>query len=440
MHQTFSFDSFDIDQERNQITFHYSVDNEIFFDPILEVDLSSVKNISLLHTAVFNLGMAEIPSFYKAVCTPVISIKAGALSPEQIKFWHNLYRKGLGEFFYRNNIDFRNLIHIKAEAGCTPFVIQPNASSRSEKYLVPMGGGKDSIVTCELLKAQNKDFTWFMLEPWPACEKVIAASGNAKVISMRRNPATYFAKIIELNKQGFYNGHVPITSVYTFSAVLAAQIHGFSHIIFSNERSANSGNVEYLGEEINHQYSKSFEFEQSCHNYIQKYVSPNVYVFSLLRHLYEIQIAQKFIDYPKYFQHFLSCNKGLKQATGSTATHAAWCGACAKCAFVYVLLSAFLEPQKVQTIFGKNLFEDTSLLPLFEELLGLRNIKPFDCVGIPEEVWLALYLAKKQYEKANLPLPILLKNIDADRGQQYLALLQAKTPEHLIPKNLLSDV
>lgn len=471
--RVFSFDGFDIELSKNRIVFHYAVDDEIFFDPILELDLSKVKDGPAFKAAVFNLGMAEIPSFYKTVCTPIIMIKAGYLSDGQIIFWENLFKKGLGEFFYRNNIDFRNLAKIEVAKSCLPVAAMqgnlvqrevkngregghsgkekynnytdfPTGSAGGEKYLVPLGGGKDSVVTAEILKSKGLDFTWFMLEPWSACQRVIDVSGNSKKIEIGRDPKKYFSKVMELNRQGFYNGHVPISATYIFSAVLAAQIYGFTDIVFSSERSANIGNVEYLGVEINHQYSKSFEFEKACHDYIHEYISPNINMFSLLRNLYEIQIAKIFCTYPKYFAAFLSCNRGLKNDNG-------WCGKCAKCAFVFAMLSAFLEPGKVEGIFGGNLFEDEDLLLTFEELLGLKNIKPFDCVGTVEEVLLALYLAKKKYlhdvsqvgnddnvKGSSGQLPFILQKLEVEGGEKYLDLLESNTNEHLIPNLLLA--
>lgn len=437
-YKTFSFDSYEINLQKNRITFHYSIDNEIFFDPYIELDLSRIKNPQQIETAVFNFGMAEIPSFYKTVCTKEIFIKAGYLNEEQKRFWQNIFIKGLGEMFYQNNIDFRGLAKIR---------VQPDAKNHDyptlkktqtkAKYLATMGGGKDSIVTGEMLKKRHLDFTWFMIEPWSVCKKVIKASGNNKSIIIGRNPKKYFSKVIELNKKGFYNGHVPITSTYIFGAVLAAKIHGFTHLVLSNERSANIGNVKYLGMEVNHQYSKSFEFEKAAHDYIKKYIDPQIYFFSLLRNLYEIQVAQKFCDYPQYFSKFLSCNVGLSKGGG-------WCGECSKCAFVFAILSAFLEPQILQKIFRKNLFEDKKLFPIFEELLGIKGFKPFNCVGVPEEVWLALYLAKTRFysngsggerrvARTSKKLPYLFSKIPVERGKKYFDLLTDTTQKHLIP-------
>ncbi|AKM84222.1 TPA: UDP-N-acetylmuramoyl-L-alanine--D-glutamate ligase [Candidatus Campbellbacteria bacterium] len=427
-YKEFIFHGFNINKKKNRIVFHYSFDDKIYFNPEIKIDLSKVKNTSKIASAVFNLGMAELPSFYKAYCSPKITIKAGYLDKVQIKFWENLYEKGLGEFFYKNKIDFRNLINIKIDPKAPHLKIGGHRMSpKRESVLLPIGGGKDSIVSAEILREKGFDFTWFAIEPNKATKQVIKTSKNNKKIFLGRDVQKNFKEITNLNKKGAYNGHVPISSVYAFSATLVAQIYGFKYIILSNERSANTGNLKYLGVEINHQYSKSFEFEKQIHEYIQKYISPDINYFSLLRNLYDIQIMKKFVEYPQYFNSFISCNPGLK--TGK------WCGKCAKCGFVFAGLNAFIDSKTTEQIFGKNLFKDKSLLPLYRELVGQKDNKPFDCVGTIEETLLALHLAKQKYKK----LPSILQKINTDKASNYSKILTSETTEHLVPNKFLKE-
>jgi hypothetical protein len=192
----------------------------------------------------------------------------------------------------------------------------------------------------------------------------------------------------------------------------------------SLERSANEGNVEYLGMSVNHQYSKSYEFEQEVSEYVRRHIDSGIRVFSLLRPMYELQIVREFAKYPQYFGHFVSCNRGLRTGT--------WCGECAKCAFMFAALSAFLPPDTVIGIFNKNLFDDEKLLPLYRDLVGEGEHKPFDCVGTVDENLLALYLSGERYKEANVLLPRILTNLPIERGVQYEPLLTA-VGESLIP-------
>ncbi len=412
--QTFFFASFVLGEA--EIVYSYSTDAGHSFTHTLRHTFPSVDQ-KQLEPALFALGMAELAHYWKAILAPKIVVRAGALNAEQILFWENLYTKGLGEFFYVNQIDFRGLVNIES-APEAPQII-PSARNGTGA-LVPFGGGKDSLVTAELLKERNMSFSWFEIEPLSFAPKLQEVSAVTSVVRMERNAQKNFAPIVELVTAGAPNGHVPISATYMFSAVLAAKAHGFSDVVMSLERSANFGNVEYLGQEVNHQYSKSFEFEQAIQKYVHTYIDPTVTVFSLLRPLFEIQIVERFVQYPQYFPYFVSCNKGLKTAS--------WCGACAKCAFIFAALSAFLPPETVTGIFKKNLFEDESLIPLYTDMIGKGGMKPFDCVGTFEENHLALYLAGEQYTKAEVELPIVLRSVPITEGVSYVHLLTERGP------------
>ncbi len=421
--QRFYFDGFTIEPDKGLITYTYTTDAGHCFTHELTPNFPQNTDIERIRPAVFALGMAELGHFWKAILAHEIIIKAGALSREQISFWENLYTKGLGEFFYVNQIDFRGLVHIMSDSSSP--LIAPSSRSLAQRALVPFGGGKDSLVTGELLKKQGKEFSWFELEPLPFADRLKEVSGNTSSIRMGRNVPRNFSPVIELVKRGAPNGHVPITATYMMSAVLAAEINGYSDIVLSLERSASEGNVEYLGENINHQYSKSFEFEKIASEYVNQYVNPHIRLFSLLRPFYELQIVREFANHPQYFPYFVSCNRGLKTGT--------WCGKCAKCAFMFSALSAFLPSETVVGIFHKNLFEDAELVPLYEELIGMHTAKPFDCVGTFAENLLALYLSAKRYTDDGLSLPIVLQKLPVAKGEQHLAMLDEKGSKHLIP-------
>ncbi len=405
------------------ITFTYSTDAGHTFTHEFTHAFPKNTDPERLKPALFALGMASLVSFWKAILAPTILIKAGALNDEQIHFWETLYRKGLGEFFYVNQIDYRGLISIRSDPNAPH--IAPSLNATNSVALVPFGGGKDSLVTGELLKRQNRRFMWYELQPTQFAGTLHNLSGVTNSIHIGRNVEKNFAPVMELVKHGAPNGHVPITSIYMMSAIVAAKAHGLSDVILSVERSASFGNVEYLGETVNHQYSKSFEFELMAHDYIQKYIDPAMRVFSLLRPWYEIRIIQEFVKYPQYFPHFMSCNRGLK--TGG------WCGDCAKCAFIFAGLSAFLPPKEVKSIFKMNLYDNEHLLELYKDLAGVGSMKPFDCVGTFEENMLALYLSGQEYRKAGLPLPYVLANIPIEQGKKFMHLLSETSGEHLIP-------
>ena len=201
-----------------------------------------------------------------------------------------------------------------------------------------------------------------------------------------------------LNRQGFLNGHTPFSALAAFSSLLAARMYGLSYIALSNESSANESTV--AGSTVNHQYSKSFKFEMDFHRYRERYLPGSAYYFSLLRPLSEFQIAKYFAGQKQYHRVFRSCNAGSKTDS--------WCGRCPKCLFVYLILSPFLESREVEAIFGRNMLEDVSLRPTLEQLIGMQEEKPFECVGSRDEINTATVLAIDRMEREGKALPALL--------------------------------
>jgi len=286
---------------------------------------------------------------------------------------------------------------------------------------VPVGSGKDSVVTLETLKKAKKDIQCFSLNPTEAAERITKIAGCRSPIIVQRK---IDEKLLKLNRQGFLNGHTPFSAYLAFLSVLVATIFGQKYIAFSNERSSNEGNVKYLGKIINHQWSKSFEFEQKFRNYSKKYLTSGVKYFSFLRPLYEIQIAKLFSKYPKYFNAFLSCNIAYQTASGTKLPTKKWCGKCSKCLFVFAILYPFVgkknppsrkatEDKELLKIFGKNLFKDKKLLPIMQQLTGERGFKPFECVGTKKESLIAFYLSwKKSRDRVSTKLPFLLRHFE----------------------------
>ncbi len=390
--KTFYFTSYENDIKTGEINFHYRLetDKETFdfterlIGPIADPGLIPA---GLLDHVLDSLHLALGISYWKLYCPEEIKVGNISLTKQQADFWNEVYTKGLGEFFYKNKIDFRGLINFPYSNDSTEEAVSFQRKNRS---LVGVGGGKDSIVTGELLKKSQKEFVGFSLNPKDLQENIIKKMGIESV-SIKR---VLDPQIFQLNKRGdVYNGHVPISAIYAFTALFAALLADYKYIIVSNEKSANYGNVEYLGNMVNHQWSKSEEFEMLVRNYIKDYITPDIIYFSLLRPYHEIKIAQIFSGFSQYFSDFSSCNKNFRINEDSDNL---WCGECAKCLFVFASLAAFIPKGELIKIFGKNLFENESLAEKYQELLGVKDHKPFDCVGTPEEVKLAFFLAHKR--------------------------------------------
>ncbi|MBN1969829.1 MAG: hypothetical protein JXR48_14620 [Candidatus Delongbacteria bacterium] len=382
-----------IDDDTIEFSFNFTC-SDIVFKPTQKHSFS--KNVIItednLKTMAFYLGMIELISYYKAFLSPVISIKCGKLSESDITFWSNLYLNGLGEFFYINNICFgADLFKIVSSGKQHLPIVVP----KSDKTLIPVGGGKDSIVSLEILK--NIDSKPFVINSSPSQMRSILISGykETELLKVDRN---LDKKIIELNNQGFWNGHTPFSAMLAITSSVSALLNGFSNIALSNEFSASEGNIIFNNMVINHQYSKSLEAERAISQYIKYRLSESIHYFSFLRPFYELKIAELFTRYDKHLFSFRSCNKGSKSDS--------WCGNCPKCLFVASILLPFVGSVKLISIFKKDIFSNKDLLDDFKGLTGLRELKPLECVGTINEVKAAI---SKSIRKENGYKPFLIQ-------------------------------
>ncbi len=378
-YQSFIFDSYDFDEQSGKIELHYSLDDEVHFTETVTIPGYFKKQVMnpTLESALFALHLIGGISYYKTCLPKKIEIRSGKLSKEQAAFWNAVYENGLGEFFYKNKIDFQGLIDFPVSEDAA--IAKPQAANKSpKKVLVPIGGGKDSVVTIEKLRAEGADMTLLRLGHHPLIDAMVRVT-KLPTITVKRQLS---AELFELNEQGALNGHIPITAYLSALCVVIAELSGFDGIAMSNEKSANEGNVEYLGKKINHQWSKSAEFETMFQQYIAN-IGSDVRYWSPLREMTELEVVKEFVKHQQYFEVFTSCNKNWKIAGERQKQR--WCNTCPKCAFVFALMAAYLPRAEVEQIFGGNPMNDESVLPLYKQLLGLEGCKPFECVGVPEE-------------------------------------------------------
>lgn len=406
-YKEFYYNSYSIieDKESIIIEFEFEIPNLAIFHPTTKILKKQMHfkdiNTKQAKNMAFHIGLIELISYWKSVCCPQIVIKCGYLCNEQIQWWKKLYFYGLGELFYTNNIKttFEEFVNIKCDKEKNELFYN-SIEDKSDGYIVPIGGGKDSVVTLETLKIDKEKDYCLIINPKPVTLKCaeIAGLDNNHIIEINR---TIDKKLIELNSQGMINGHTPFSAMLAFTSYFVAYLLSKKYIALSNENSANESNV--IGEKVNHQYSKSFEFEKDFEEYSNKYLKAPVKYFSFLRPLNELQIAKIFSKHEKYHKTFKSCNVGSKEKEWK------WCCNCAKCLFAYTILSPFLYKKKLVDIFGEDMFEKKELLSTFLELTGNGETKPFDCVGTFEEVNFAISKTIENIIKEKNELPYLLK-------------------------------
>lgn len=406
LHTDFFYKSYSISASPQGLllVFHFAISPNLDFYPQITIPLRDPSMASKLiadpkvNRLAFLTGMVEMLSYWKLSCPGRIEIECGYLDHSELYFWETLIRKGLGEFFFINKIpptiDFSIRCH-RDKA--------PESSLRSDRafipedsYLVLVGGGKDSLVTLDLLRRITPSNPLYLnslvLNPIDAS---IAAIETAQYATPLKASRTLDPKLRELNSQGYLNGHTPFSALLAFISVLTAYVNGYRYALASNEASASEGNTYFQGVEINHQYSKSYEFERNFRNYIAK-LGLGVDYLSFLRPINELQICALFSEMTQYHAIFRSCNReqtlaartrGSERPTDNPAPpRSGWCANCPKCVFTFLCLSCFLNQREIIEIFGVDPSTQPNFNSFILELAGYANHKPFECVGTYEEV------------------------------------------------------
>ncbi|WIG54891.1 MAG: hypothetical protein OJF61_000677 [Rhodanobacteraceae bacterium] len=328
-------------------------------------------------------------SYYKAGLPPRIEVETGVLDPATADLLDALYLHGLGEFAYRNGLDLRG--RIAFPCGSQSANESLLSSSRpgngrdpepgmAKSALVPIGGGKDSLVVVEALKHAGIEATATWVGASPLIAEVAARTGLPMLnIGRELSPLLF-----EYNRMGAWNGHIPVTAINSAILACAAVLYGFDAIAFANERSASAATLEYEGGQVNHQWSKGWAFEKQFAAWLHSHVAGDLDYFSLLRPFSELAVTRAFAKSGSaYFDAFSSCNRNFKILGPKPADR--WCGQCPKCHFVFLALAPFLPKPRLLQIFGRNLLDDETQAPGFDALIEYRDHKPFECVGEASE-------------------------------------------------------
>lgn len=311
-------------------------------------------------------------SYYKAGVPAEIRVESATPDAPTAALLDALYLHGLGEFAYHNKLDLRGRIRFpsaSAAAEAAPSLGLP------PRALVPVGGGKDSLVSVEILKRAGADAT----AVWVGHSPLIAACAERTRLPLLNIRRELSPILFEYNKAGAWNGHIPVTAINSAILVAAAVLYGHDAIAFSNERSASSATLEYDGQPVNHQWSKGWEFERAFGELVQARVAADLHYYSLLRPLSELAVAERFARGTGYDDAFSSCNRNFRILGPKPADR--WCGQCPKCHFVFLALAPFMPKPRLLAIFGRNLLDDATLAPGFDALIEYRDHKPFECVG-----------------------------------------------------------
>lgn len=420
MYDNFIFKNYAFEPTAKTVTLTYGYDDAITFTETYLFDFDyTTYNPEALDRALQNLFFLAGVSYYKAYIPPTIIVQKGSIDAPMAKFLGRTYQEGLGEFFYVNKLD----PHTQITFPITQETIQPVLHDGNGP-LIGIGGGKDSLVSAEMLRDSESPATWSVGHR-PQLTPLIERIGLPHYWVER----DWDRQLIKLNEQGAYNGHIPISAILAAAGTVTAILSGKKDIVVSNEASASEPSLFYEGKWINHQYSKSLAFEKDYQAVLQHQFADSIRYFSLLRPYSELYISQLFAPYfDKYKDVFSSCNR----AYVADSKHMYWCGNCAKCAFVFLALTPFIEQKKLEDLFGENLLLDSALVPMYKKLLGLEDEKPLDCVGEVAESRVAMGLALQQASYSSIkPLYNLEPTINYDYMKEHLDLIPKDIKKHL---------
>jgi len=403
----FVYRGYDLDPQRSQLTCRYAVGDHSFaerftFDPGGDWQAPAVEAAARL---VFLLAGV---SYYKTFAPPVVDLGDVATTADERRFLRMFYVEGLGEFAFRNDVDLSGLVVTGPElAHRDPVPYQPTAAAADAtggRPLVPFGGGIDSVVTVEDVRARHPDASLFVVsrdgDRFDAIEAAAAVTGLPVVRAARQIDP----QVLRSAELGFLNGHVPVTGVLSAVAVMAAVLGGHDAVVMSNERSASAPTVVAGGRAVNHQWSKSLAFESGFGDLVAGALKGGPSYFSLLRPCSELWVAERFAALTDYHGAFRSCNRAFTIDRDRRLDR--WCGTCDKCCFIDLVLAPFLTPAALADVFGgREPLADPDLIDRFRSLIGTGwDDKPFECVGDADECRAAVVLASRRSDRAGNPV------------------------------------
>lgn len=335
------------------------------------------------------LAVIEAFSYWKAFCSPTIEVALPPPDADELGWWRSFWPDAMAEFFYRNGIDF-------TDAGFLDIVTAPGQEAVSSAGtearetestaleaipLVMFSGGKDSLaLALTLSDGGRRQIDYFLYNPTSEQSHLaesVAAGGRLLQVERHILP-----ELLALNAADHPNGHTPYSAYLAVVAMLMGHLRGSQHVVAGNSRSDDEPNIDsYFGRPVNHQWTKTYDFEKALRNYRDRWVPCAPTYSSPFRPLFELQVLSLLSGSIDSYLRTASCNrtKGI-----------GWCGECAKCAWVFLATAALFGHRTAVQKFGVDLFARPDLSELYARMAGLVGTKPFECTGTEEEVRVAV--------------------------------------------------
>jgi UDP-N-acetyl-alpha-D-muramoyl-L-alanyl-L-glutamate epimerase len=381
------------------------------------------------------LAIIEAFSYWKALCSPVIEVAIPPPDDAELDWWQAFWPGAMGEFFYRNGIDYAEPGFLVVKAAADPEPAGLTGGGPGERTpgppLVMFSGGKDSLALARVVRSGGAPADFFLYNA-ASRQRALAESlaGGGRFVEVRRE---ILPGLLRLNAAGHPNGHTPFSAYLAVAAMLAGYLRGSEFALAGNSRSDDEPNVEsYLGRPVNHQWTKSYEFEAALSSYRDRWLPGAPAYCSPLRPLYELQIIASLSDDIDGYLRTASCNRVRGDG---------WCRSCAKCAWVFLATAALFGHDLAVAKTGGDMFADPGLAPLYAEMAGLTGPKPFECTGSEDEVRTAIRAVTRGHAPGDFPaLAACLADPATAAARPLSALLADWGRDDLVPAAILRQV
>jgi hypothetical protein len=387
-------------------TSEYNLTETLKFPVSLKETTSQKASLRALHIA---LGV----SYYKIFVSPIIQHPYD-MDQSEADFWNDVWVNGLGEFLYVNKLPVGRIAKFKPQSG---ILIRDafDESTYANKAILGIGGGKDSIVAGELMKECGIELNGFVMATGEQLgqAKAVADTMGVALAVVERNLDKQLLELQEMPDA--HKGHIPISLIFGLVGAAIGIANSNAYVVVANEASSSLPRIK--DNPVNHQWSKSYKFEQSLQKFIKGYISTNLTYFSAVRPLTSVAIAKIFANYSQYFEVFTSDNYVFR-IDPAKRPNSRWSLESPKSLSSFILLAPWLNEVDMLRTFGRNFLNETSLERLFLELTGQSGHPPLDCVGTVEELVLSLNLIAKQYKFSDshlIKLALERKIIDPDK-------------------------
>lgn len=395
----FKFVNYTFNAQTGLATFNYVGPTNIAFSETVAfaVDKTIAYDPQTLEHALFLAFIILGTSYYKSQPTPEIILEQ-PLDSSQAQFFNQIYQEGLSQFAFENHLSRSELAHF-ATSNSAPKPTLSDPLPTNPTRLVLLSGGKDSLLTAEILYRNHLPFKSIYISNNTAdLPDIVSSYGTPLVIRRHIDKAA-------LRQFAGLNGHVPVTLINESLALIQAVLSDATEIYLGLGREGEEPHAFIDDLPVNHQWSKTPTTQKALKAYINSYVSQNIQIKSLLETKTELEIAGDFVRlcWDKFGDQFSSCNvANYKQ--GNQNHSLKWCSECPKCANSFLLFAPYL-PLDEQP-FGRDLFLDANLTDTFKGLLGIDGfMKPFECVGTIAELRTAYHTRNKSYGELPFLVP-----------------------------------